>query len=172
MKKKVKVIFLDFDGVITTLKSGWSIDEEKLVILKKIIDATDARIVISSSWREHTLDATIEKLTKGRDCNGNKILFSFTDKIIGITPRIGGYRFNDDVNENGRKPLIDIPRGVEINDWLENTEYTVESYVILDDDTDMLYWQRNNFVKTDTYLGINDDDANRCINILLTQKCD
>ena len=163
---KVKVIFLDFDGVITTLKSGWSIDPEKIDLLKKIIDATDAKIVVSSSWRRGTLEGTIKELSGGIDCNGNSKSFPFCDRIIGVTARIGGFRYNDEVNEDGRKPTVDIPRGVEIQDWLENTDYDVESYVILDDDSDMLYWQKDNFVKTDTYLGLNENNVNEAINIL------
>ena len=46
-----KIIFLDFDGVITTLKSKWTIDNEKVELVKQICDATGAKIVISSSWR-------------------------------------------------------------------------------------------------------------------------
>ena len=32
-----KIIFLDFDGVITTLKSRWKLDKEKLELLKRIV---------------------------------------------------------------------------------------------------------------------------------------
>lgn len=32
-----KIIFLDFDGVITTLKSGWKLDPEKLELLGRIL---------------------------------------------------------------------------------------------------------------------------------------
>ena len=166
----IKVIFLDFDGVITTLKSGWSIDPEKIKLLNKIIEATDAKIVVSSSWRRGTLEGTIEELSGGVDCNGNSKAFPFCDKIIGITARIGGFRYNDEINEDGRKPMVDIPRGVEIQDWLDNTDYDVESYVILDDDSDMLYWQKDNFVKTNTYLGLDDIGVDKAIDILGTKK--
>ena len=61
------IIFLDFDGVLNTekyyceLKSkglpsddkyGQLFDPEAVANLRKIIDATDARIVVSSSWRD------------------------------------------------------------------------------------------------------------------------
>ncbi|MDE6338813.1 MAG: hypothetical protein K2K97_03370 [Muribaculaceae bacterium] len=60
------VIFLDFDGVLNTeqyqarlavegkpTKDAWGplFDPRAVGNLKKIIDATDAEIVISSSWR-------------------------------------------------------------------------------------------------------------------------
>lgn len=59
-----KLIFLDCDGVISTLKSGWHLDPEKLELLGKILEATGARIVVSSSWRWHTLEQTLETTFK------------------------------------------------------------------------------------------------------------
>ena len=47
----MKVLFLDFDGVITTYDSRWCIDTEKLNLIDKIIQQTDAKIVVSSSWK-------------------------------------------------------------------------------------------------------------------------
>lgn len=54
----MKVIFCDIDGVLnedttpTRTKSRVIfIDEEKLLRLKRIVDATGAKIVLSSTWR-------------------------------------------------------------------------------------------------------------------------
>ena len=54
----MKVIFLDFDGVLNSdtyyEEHNWSapfIDESRLVLLKRIVDATDAKIVLSTSWK-------------------------------------------------------------------------------------------------------------------------
>lgn len=58
-----KVVFLDFDGTITTLKSNWTIDNSKVDLVKQICDVTGAKIVISSSWRRYTLEQTIETIT-------------------------------------------------------------------------------------------------------------
>ena len=38
-----KIIFLDFDGVITTLKSNWAIDDKKVELVKEICDITGAK---------------------------------------------------------------------------------------------------------------------------------
>lgn len=57
-----KIVFLDFDGVITTLKSNWTIDNEKVELVKQICDATGAKIVISSSWRRYTVDRQLKIL--------------------------------------------------------------------------------------------------------------
>lgn len=51
----MKVIFLDFDGVITS-KNGYSLDPEKMELVKRICDETGAYIVVSSSWRRKRID--------------------------------------------------------------------------------------------------------------------
>ena len=43
-----KIIFLDFDGVITTPKSKWQIDQNKVNLITKICKETGAKIVVSS----------------------------------------------------------------------------------------------------------------------------
>lgn len=43
-----KIIFLDFDGVITTSKSKWQIDQNKVNLITKICKETGAKIVVSS----------------------------------------------------------------------------------------------------------------------------
>lgn len=47
----MKILFLDFDGVITTYESGWRIDLKKLELVDKIIESTNAKIVVTSSWK-------------------------------------------------------------------------------------------------------------------------
>lgn len=40
-----KIIFLDFDGVITTMASRYALDRHKCDLLQQIIDRTGAKIV-------------------------------------------------------------------------------------------------------------------------------
>lgn len=56
----MKIIFLDFDGVLNSntynasnWKPGVLIDPSRMVLLKRLVDATAAKIVLSTSWREH-----------------------------------------------------------------------------------------------------------------------
>ena len=56
----VKVIFLDFDGVLNSEayvrncgRSGVVIDPACLLLVKKLVEATGAKIVLTTSWREH-----------------------------------------------------------------------------------------------------------------------
>ena len=51
-------------------------------------------------------------------------------------------------------------RGNEIHQWIDDNResvgpyYQFTEYVILDDDSDMLYWQRNNFLLVDRFVGL------------------
>ncbi len=162
----MKVIFLDFDGVITTLESGWTLCPKKMELLGRILDATDARIVISSSWRRNTLEETLEFI--GGGCkNAQEHPFPYCDKVIGITHRMYAFSWNDKVNERtGKRPNYLIPRGVEIDRWLKDNGYNITNYVILDDDDDMLYCQRNNFIKTRQLKGLSEENVEQAIKIL------
>ena len=50
-KEQIKVLFLDFDGVITTLDSHYSLDPKLIQRIKFVIEKTDAKIVVSSSYK-------------------------------------------------------------------------------------------------------------------------
>ena len=54
-------------------------------------------------------------------------------------------------------PCLAYPnlRGNEIYQWIDqNIIGEFNNYVIFDDDSDFLYWQRNNFLHVDGYWGI------------------
>ncbi len=112
--KKMKIIFLDIDGVLNCEKtcrtSGcvFPIDPHKVVLLDRIIQATECKVVLSSSWRHHA---------EGRK-NARKAVdfFDTTDRTLN------GFR------------------GDEISSWLEHYP-EVEKYAILDDDSDFKNWQ-------------------------------
>jgi len=157
----MKIIFLDVDGVLnceSAYRSGecqyreWIWEDGRKdhyqrfcswskELLNKLIEETGAKIVISSTWRMSGIDF-MRKVWELEDMSG---------EIIGITPCM-------------RNSEIRIPRGMEIDYYLENDlnfrhinwseefqreimkETGVENYIIIDDDSDMLYDQRNHFV--------------------------
>lgn len=120
MVKKI-IIFLDFDGVMDTSflkisltkerqalsdRYGLLFDKKCVTNLKKIIDSTNADIVVTSSWK---LDMNLEKLQemwKYRKLPG---------KIIDVTPNLIGSRSD------------------EISSWLEAHGGNDIRYVIIDD---------------------------------------
>ena len=156
--KYMKAIFLDFDGVITTLKSGWNFDIEKMKMVKRIIDETDSFIVISSSWRKNTVEDTINLITGASKCyTGTPLLFP--DRVIGVTRRMFSSSYDGEIK------CSRVPRGFEILEYL-NSNPDITNYVILDDDSDMLLEQRDHFIKTHPYYGISEKDVEQAIKIL------
>lgn len=153
-----KIVFLDFDGVITTLKSNWTIDNEKVELVKQICDATGAKIVISSSWRRYTLEQTIEEITNQESVYGHNP-FPYPEYIIDIISRMYAFKYGNKETHYG------LCRGVEIDRWLwEHKDVT--NYVILDDDSDMLLCQKEHFIKTHALRGISKRDVEKAIKIL------
>jgi hypothetical protein len=187
----MKVIFLDIDGVLNhenwfkkrmTIKNDFNskewndhypfyeFDPESVKQLNKIIDKTGAKVVISSTWRH---GRTVEQLQEILDKVG------FIGEVIDKTPSFIA-RGTDNL---GEKISYTIPRGCEIDWWLESKGFQrinwskekqleflekskVKNYIILDDDSDMLYGQREHFVKTNWKDGLNDIQTNLSIEIL------
>ena len=151
----MKVIFLDIDGVLNHQKHyEWlmntnepppmqrtypytEFNPESCRLLKEIIWETDAKIVVSSSWR----------------LDGEARLNSLF-KFFGL-PRI-----------YSTTPCLNTARGIEIGAWLA-AHPEVGGYVILDDDEDMNAEQIPFFIKTNPYEdGLNEDVKERAIQIL------
>lgn len=131
-----KVIFLDIDGVINSERTCYAygslphdsqdkfFDEVAIGMIRKLCMQTSADIVLSSSWRYHH-----------------------------------DYR---DLAKSLHLPIIDatttnnttyVPRGVEIQEYLDYHPH-ITHYVIVDDNSDMLDSQQENFVRTSTREGL------------------
>ena len=143
----MKVIFLDIDGVLNSqfmhqdisdeiIKTpGGTLSKRCINLTNELIDKTDAKIVISSTWR---MDDDIENTLLDAGLKAD---------IIGKTPVLRD-RFS--------------LRGNEIHAWIVENEKLIgkpyhdyHSFVILDDDSDMLLWHRENYFQTDPYTGLN-----------------
>ncbi len=151
-----KIILLDIDGVLNVRRQkrdrfGSLFHSHFVKNLKHIIDKTGAKIVISSSWRFNGL-AEMKEMWQYRKLPGN---------VIDITPFTAEYLGDKDALFGER-----CERGCEINEWLKNNP--VQSYVILDDDNDMLPSQQPNFVRCS-----NNFDHKGCVDmgLGLTLKC-
>lgn len=138
----MKIIFLDYDGVVNTL---WFNDingepdfnypqmtqvnnTQAIAWLNKLYRKVPYSIVVSSTWRfsKNYQEALYNAgLNKGIP-------------ILGATPR-GSF------NEK---------RGNEIQQWLDtHKEYDIEDFIILDDDNDMEHLI-DHLIQTDSILGI------------------
>ena len=149
-----KILFIDFDGVLNTEhyqgllqyqgkpwqdEYGAFFDPKAVKQLKRIIDATDADIVVESSWKYLGLDA-MKELWEVRNLPGT---------IIDITPSLLGKN-----------------KGVEIASWLSKYAKQDIRYVIIDDEYVILDSQLPHFILTNPYEGITEEQANRAISIL------
>lgn len=109
----MKVIFLDFDGVITTMKSRWNLCKEKMELVKEIVDKTGAKIVISSSWRHSTLESTLDYITTLGNAFVHNVTFLMPEDVVGVTDRIYYHKCSDK-----EKHEYHVCRGVEIEHYL------------------------------------------------------
>lgn len=113
----MKLIFLDIDGVLINraacMEGFGAVHPPAVDELNKLIEDTDAAIVVSSCWR---VGRTVPDL---RELLGK---WGVRARVIDKTPY-----------------MPDADRGTEIQAWL--TEYQkhrwVDAFVILDDDQDM-----------------------------------
>ena len=174
----MKVLFLDIDGVLNS--ENWfayriycvknnmvnilmnfvdtddrnikhkltTLDDRAIANLNRIIEETGCKVVLSSSWRSSIESENIftQNLLK---------LKGFKYEFYDVTPRLW---FSD----------FSIRRGEEIKFWLdkESEKHEIESFVILDDDSDMLPEQMNNFIHVDGQVGLTDRDVLTAIEIL------
>lgn len=156
-----RIIFLDMDGVMNnyryfrTAKHKSEKDPicpDAVKELNWIVDTTDAKIVISSTWRMFYNYDAMQNLLDNK---------GFKGEVIGETPDVySSHKYN-------------APRGAEINDWItanidDSEIHEYRRYVIIDDDSDMLLWQVPHFIHTDfSGGGLTHDIAYRTIRTLL-----
>jgi hypothetical protein len=149
----MKVIFLDFDGVIT-IPPKWYLKADKIKYIKQIVDATGAKIVISSSWRQGTVELTIEKMIgRMKRCPRNRMFNWLIDNLYDVTPWICYDKY------------FGTGRGGEIQTWLDDHP-EVDNYVIIDDDGGMLDSQLYHFVQTNPWTGLTKKDYRKIKQIL------
>ena len=162
-----KVIFLDIDGVLNPKwwerkekadRFGCLFDAKTVANLAKIVEETEAEIVVSSSWKLMGLQ-TLQDMWKERKLPGN---------IIDITPNY----MSDELLLNAGMSDSDIDsldiRGIEIKGWLVLHGADVSNYVIIDDMDDILSEQQSHFVQTDPEFGITNDDVKKVVHLLNT----
>jgi len=162
----MKVIFLDIDGVMngqnfyerTKKFKYWMFDPNAVKFLNKLVKKTGAKIVISSSWRKGKKKSYFKKIFKK-----NKI----KAEVIGMTDVLHFKNWNRSVF-----------RGCEIQKWLDDHAIEIDDhtnslkrskYVILDDDVDMLFYHRNNFVNTYELSGFDEEAYNQALKILINE---
>lgn len=146
----MNIIFLDIDGVLNNINnliriskkthksySGceYPFDEENLSNLKHLVDITNSKIVITSSWRKHD--------------NHLKVLFN-KFKEYNLDKEIIGYT-----------PILNTKRGIEIKEYLKRNNISC-NFIILDDDRDMEDLL-DHLILTSTYEGLTKEKTEEAI---------
>ena len=137
----MKIIFLDFDGVLNSHKYMGSyaykketqgmtggqvmklahhahIDPAALKILNKLVDQTGATVVVSSTWR---IIYSVEELNKM--CKARGATFTIVDKTPELPRRFSEF----------------IPRGKEIQAYIDSLPQIPEGILIIDDWENMIH---------------------------------
>lgn len=130
----MKVVFLDFDGVINSLqwiknennewKCKYSANIQSIQWISEFCEKYNYKVIISSTWRYDGL----EKCKKYLYDNS----FRRSIDIIDTTP------------------ILHTKRGDEITEWL--SKHPVEKYIIFDDDSDMTI-HMNRLIKSNCFVG-------------------
>lgn len=180
----MKYIFLDVDGVLNSeemLKHKpypkchglIGIEKSKVKLLKAIIDATGAKIVLTSSWKT-SFDAFKRNRYKVIQLEDSDLASFWPDEIAALG-YFGKYLSNKLYEQKLR--VFDTTtkyeqdpnrRGDGILRFL--VAHPAESYVILDDETFRDYNKKeiaDHLVLTDFMVGLSTDDVEKAITILL-----
>ena len=131
----MKIIFMDVDGVLNTLEG--TVNPKLVAIFRNILTNIDAKVVLSSSWKNY-------------EASRNIIKMSVCD-FIDCTPQ---------VLIEGRDSTQ--RRGMEIQAWIDKHP-DVEKYAIIDDTGWILEHQLPNFFKTLGSIGLTQEIAEKVI---------
>jgi len=167
MCKNKRILFLDIDGVLSSIPflmtgKGY-VDPEKCKLLN-VLNDYNVEVVISSSWgydngrtektlKECGLELPIIGYTEHFHvdwmCRGNEIEKWLIDNFKGIATKYGKDR-----------------NGVPYYKHRYHEDQVPYEYVIVDDDTDFLLGQKDNFIHIDENTGITEKDIEKIIDIL------
>jgi hypothetical protein len=171
----MKVIFLDIDGVMNSVKSEMLAAEEEGLSefayfcdnphpihtkpLNRIIKETGARIVISSTWRHSFSVIGLWRLLYAGGLRNSH--------VIDMTPTLNGQPRGEEIQAWLDMQQKRVDGYEDEKSWMYNPDFTepVESFVILDDDADMTHLSEF-LVHTDGQVGLTEEDADKAIAIL------
>jgi len=141
-----KILFLDIDGVICLDTSGHEWDSVCVEYLRKVLDQTHSKLVITSTWKIQYL---YRRLMFKRFKEFNLVKYLHTDSITkNIKLTLDAY---------------DGHRGREINEWLSRHS-EVTDYLIIDDIYNFLPEHLSKFIKVNTIYGFGEKEYNLIIN--------
>jgi len=162
----VKLIFLDCDGVMNKgLVASNSNPEDVLRVrpfgwmnislinnLNRLTDTTQAKLVISSSWRLTSLVETQNMMSS----------FGIKAEVIGQTPELASRTCRGDEIQSWIDEHLELLGLRQGNQFMQ--------YIILDDTETMLPHHQDHYIQTDPFAGLTPAMVDRSINMLNTLK--
>jgi hypothetical protein len=145
-RNQIKIVFLDVDGVLNhdaAMKAGDQLDSECILRLRRITKEVDL-VVLSSAWRMGGEGAYHVQMLR-------YALRAYGIEIHSMTPKLPGE-----------------VRGEEIAVWMTENRIEIDKdkILILDDDADFLWWQKDFLVQTSFETGLTDEHVERALEIL------
>lgn len=148
--ESIKVIFLDVDGVLNsgqtvrrTTNGYLFVGRRQMRNLRRIVEETGAKVVLSSDWRYNRDDPKMN----GDYLELRRELLKYGIQIYDFTPE-----------------LPSAHRGAEIDEWLKNHN-GVSDFVILDDRSD-IEPNEDHWVRTTMVRGLGKPETEEAIRIL------
>lgn len=158
----MKVVFLDIDGVLNntsteeTFEDCYFVEDEKVKLLKQLVTRTNAKLVLSSTWREGWY-------ARERIENPSKSFQSAIRLFEALEKKLSEYdlEFLSYTEDFGN-------RGEEIDLWLKNWNgEPIESFVILDDMyPEDLKLHQEKLVQTVESFGLTQEDVEKAVAML------
>jgi histidinol phosphatase-like enzyme len=158
----MKVVFLDIDGVLNntsteeTFEDYYFVEDEKVELLKQLVTRTNAKLVLSSTWREGWY-------ARERIENPSKSFKSAIRLFEALEKKLSEYdlellSYTEDFGA----------RGEEIGLWLKNWNgEPIESFVILDDMyPEDLRLHQEKLVQTVESFGLTQEDVEKAVAML------
>lgn len=148
--KNQKLLFLDIDGVLNRhqyneMSQSNSVDPDCVARLNRILNATDARIVLSSAWRYMLIGKAMSLVGFDYLLRTHGVV---ANRLVGRTPA------DEEITE----------RGWQIHQWRKEHDHCGR-YVVIDD-MDLHISPLHPFVRPQGHIGLTDADVDKAIAIL------
>lgn len=154
----MRVVFLDVDGVLNkagckvkTPSGFYFVEDEKVLLLKELVEKTNSKLVLSSTWRQGW-----EDLNNGVDSTDSKDFVLLRDKLKEFGLELYDYT----------SCPITSDRGSKIKEWLENHFDEVDSVLVLDDESNIKPFNKF-FVRTSFSDGLKEKHVKKGMEVLL-----
>lgn len=168
----IPILFLDVDGVLNSSKymtdnpgsfdrSNWihMLDPVACARLERVLVATGAKIVLSSTWRRRFKPYYMTEMLRRSGAPSADVIGATPDSVLVNNCRRRTNRCEAKVYVNQRGT-----RGHEIQCWL-TLHPAVKNFAIIDDDSDMAHLG-NRLVLTSWLTGMLDEHADALIEML------